>query len=194
MAFFLIIISISLGMAGLLWNTPLSFFLHWEGKEIRLHVSLRTFFGLVPIGMDMAVQYFPLRLYLGRRQLSLGKRHTGRRSWKGLGKALASQRAAWFALDRLRLLGKVGKLGDAYRSVLYAGALHIGADCLFQVLFQPDALEIQVAPIWDCRCFWVKLEGIGTLRPWQIIGIAIGHQIRRSRRGKKIWHTPSKTL
>lgn len=110
------------------------------------------------------------------------------------GKALASQRAAWFALDRLRLLGKVGKLGDAYRSVLYAGALHIGADCLFQVLFQPDALEIQVAPIWDCRCFWVKLEGIGTLRPWQIIGIAIGHQIRRSRRGKKIWHTPSKTL
>lgn len=59
MAFFLIIISISLGMAGLLWNTPLSFFLHWEGKEIRLHVSLRTFFGLVPIGIDMAVQYFP---------------------------------------------------------------------------------------------------------------------------------------
>ena len=193
MAFFLIIISISLGMAGLLWNTPLSFFLHWEGKEIRLHVSLRTFFGLVPIGMDMAVQYFPLRLYLGRRQLPLGGKKPKQKP-AGLGRALFAQRAAWFALDRLRLLGKVGKLGDAYRSVLYAGALHIGADCLFQVLFQPDALEIQVAPIWDCRCFWVKLEGIGTLRPWQIIGIAIGHQIRRSRRGKKIWHTPSKTL
>lgn len=195
MAFFLIIISISLGMAGLLWNTPLSFFLHWEGKEIRLHVSLRTFFGLVPIGMDMAVQYFPLRLYLGRRQLPLGKQHTGRRSWKGLGKALGfpsgPHGSPWTGCGCWAKWGNWGTHTDPCYTL---GALHIGADCLFQVLFQPDALEIQVAPIWDCRCFWVKLEGIGTLRPWQIIGIAIGHQIRRSRRGKKIWHTPSKTL
>lgn len=111
MAFFLIIISISLGMAGLLWNTPLSFFLHWEGKEIRLHVSLRTFFGLVPIGMDMAVQYFPLRLYLGRRQLPLGKQHTGRRSWKGLGKGVGFPAGRMVRLGPAAAVGQSGETG-----------------------------------------------------------------------------------
>ena len=195
MAFFLIILLTGLGVAaGLLWNTPASFSLQWEGREIRLRVALRIFFGLVPIGTDMTLQYFPLRLYWGRRQIPLDGEKPRKKSATGLGKALLSQRAAWFPLRRLRLLGRVGKLGDAYRSVLYAGVLHIGADCLFQVLLAPAALEIRIEPIWDCRCFWVKLEGIGTLRPWQIIGVAIGHQIRRNRRGKQIWHTPSKTL
>lgn len=191
MAFFLFILPIGLGTAGLLWNTPVSFFLQWEGREIRLHVSLRTLFGRIPIGMDFTLQYFPLRLYWGRREIPLKGE---KKKDSGLGKALLSQRDAWLSLKRLRLLGRLGKLGDAYRSVVYAGALHIGADCLFRVLLAPEALEIRVEPIWDCRCFWVKLEGIGTLRPWQIIGVAIGHQIRRSRRGIKIWHTPSKTL
>ena len=113
---------------------------------------------------------------------------------EGFGESVGFPAGRMVRLGPAAAVGKVGKLGDAYRSVLYAGALHIGADCLFQVLFQPDALEIQVAPIWGLPVLLGETGGIGTLRPWQIIGIAIGHQIRRSRRGKKIWHTPSKTL
>lgn len=194
MAFFLIILLIGLGVAaGLLWPTPVSFCLQWEGRALRLRGSLRICFTLLPIKVEVTLQYFPMRLYWGRRQLPLGGKKPKQKP-AGLGRALFAQRAAWLSMARLRLLGNVGKLGDAYRSVLYAGALHIGADCLFQALLEPDALEIRVAPIWDCRCFWVKLEGIGTLRPWQIIGVAIRHQIHRSRRGSKLWHTPSKTL
>lgn len=180
-------------LCGLLSNIRLKFSLTIEREQASLALFIRFFFGLIPLRLRACLSYSPLRLYVGGKMkpLEFGRNEKERKEIPWL-LALLGERALWLRMEELRIRGAVGSTEDACTAILWAGWLSIVLDCAARVLLAPAFLQMRLLPVCGARCFCLNLEGIVTLRIWQIIGVAIRQQIS-STRGKRLWHTPLKT-
>lgn len=180
-------------LCGLLSNIRLRFSLTIERERASLALRVRFFFGLIPLRLRVCLSYSPLRLYVrGKvKPLEFGRKGKGRKE-RPLVRALLGERALWLRAEELRIRGAVGNAEDACAAILWAGSLSILLDCAARVLLAPDFLQMRILPVCGARCFCLNLEGIVTLRIWQIIGVAIRQQIS-STRGKRLWRTLLKT-
>ncbi len=183
--------------AALLWGLLSSIRIRYSltlGRERALvFLTIRFFFGLIPFRAQACLSYFPLRLHMGNRTKELVKkaRRFGKKE-RPLIRTLLKERKRWLQAGELRIRGTVGNQEDACAAILWAGALSIALDCGARVLLSPASFQIRVLPICGARCFCLNLEGIVTLRIWQIIGVAIRQQ-KKLWRGKHLWHIPLKT-
>ncbi|MEA5059312.1 MAG: hypothetical protein VB049_04670 [Candidatus Pelethousia sp.] len=187
MAFLIVAAAI---LCGLLSNIRLHYCLTVERERAMLSVQVQAFFRLVRFRIQGCVSYFPLRLYAGGKIRDLDKKRGRKKSL--FFREFILQHDIWLRADELRIRGVVGNAEDACAAICWAGATSITLDCLARFLLTPVSLQVRVVPVCGVRCFCLNLEGIVTLRIWQIIGVAIRHQIRGTR-GKKLWHTPLKT-
>ena len=161
-----------------------------EYEQITIEVQVQCFYGLLRLRLEGRVRFFPIQVYLNGKRRKKKKKGSGKKN--ELMRELLLRRNLWFKSERVYVRGTVGSASDACRAIYAAGAVSVLSDCLIRALFQPDVLAVQVMPVCGARCFCLNLEGIATLRPWQIIGVAIKHQIRGTR-GKKLWRIRSKT-
>lgn len=180
-------------LCGLLSNIRLRFSLTIERERATLVFHARLFFGLIPLRLHACLSYSPLRLYVGGRvkPIKFIRKEKGKKE-RPLLRALLRERAIWLRAEEFRIRGAVGGAQDACAAILWAGSLSILLDCAARVLLAPAFLQIHLLPVCGARCFCLNLEGIVTLRIWQIIGVAIRQQIS-STRGKRLWRTPLKT-
>lgn len=191
MAFLIAAGAVGFLLCGLLSNIRLLHSLTLEREHATVELKVRCFFGLVRFRLGGRLTFFPLHLYVGKKGTPLGARQ--RKKQKSLlSRELLLQRRLWFRAEELRVRGAVGSEEDALWAIRWAGVLSILLDGLLRAFLEPKNLWVRVTPVCGARCFCLNLEGIVTLRPWQIIGVAIRHQIRGTR-GKKLWRTPSKT-
>ena len=182
-------------LCGLLSNIRLRFSLTIERERASLALRVRFFFGLIPLRLRVCLSYSPLRLYVGGKvkPLEFGRKEKVKvKKERPLLRALFRERALWLRAEELRIRGAVGSTEDACTAILWAGSLSILLDCAARVLLEPAFLQMRLLPVCGARCFCLNLEGIVTLRIWQIIGVAIRQQIS-SMRGKRLWRTPLKT-
>lgn len=182
-------------LCGLLSNIRLRFSLTIERERASLVLHERFFFGLIPLRLRVCLSYSPLRLYVGGKvkPLEFGRKEKVKvKKERPLLRALFRERALWLRAEELRIRGAVGSGEDACTAILWAGSLSILLDCAARVLLDPAFLQMRLLPVCGARCFCLNLEGIVTLRIWQIIGVAIRQQIS-SMRGKRLWRTPLKT-
>lgn len=73
------------------------------------------------------------------------------------------------SFDALLVRCKVGIAEDAYTTVLVCGALRALLESLFPVLPRLKSKEAVVTPDFNAPVFWLKVEGILTIRSTQII-------------------------
>ena len=182
-------------LCGLLSNIRLRFSLTIERERVSLALHERFFFRLIPLRLRVCLSYSPLRLYVGGKvkPLEFGRKEKVKvKKERPLLRALFRERALWLRAEELRIRGAVGSTEDACTAILWAGSLSILLDCAARVLLEPAFLQMRLLPVYGARCFCLNLEGIVTLRIWQIIGVAIRQQIS-SMRGKRLWRTPLKT-
>lgn len=182
-------------LCGLLSNIRLRFSLTIERERVSLALHERFFFGLIPLRLRVCLSYSPLRLYVGGKvkPLEFGRKEKVKvKKERPLLRALFRERALWLRAEELRIRGAVGSTEDTCTAILWAGSLSILLDCAARVLLEPAFLQMRLLPVCGARCFCLNLEGIVTLRIWQIIGVAIRQQIS-SMRGKRLWRTPLKT-
>lgn len=186
------LIAAAIILCGLMSNMRLHYNLTVERERAALSVQVRAFFGLVRFRIQGCLSFFPLRLYAGGKIKNLGERQKARKKKRPLIREMILHRDIWLRADKLRIRGTIGSAEDASAAIRWAGTLSIALDCLVRALLTPAHLRVRVLPVCGARCFCLNLEGIVTLRIWQIIGVAIRHQIRGTR-GKKLWRTPLKT-
>jgi len=194
MAFFVAAVVILL--CGLISNIRLKYSLTFERERILLFINARFFYGLIPFRAQACLSFFPIKLYVGKKEKRVNiKRDVDiivkNKSWP-LIKALFKQWKRWLRVDELRIRGAVGNAEDACAAILWTGAISILLDCSARALLSPNYLNIRIMPAWGSRCFCLNMEGIVTLKLWQVIGVAIRHQISGTR-GKHIWRILSKT-
>lgn len=76
----------------------------------------------------------------------------------------------------LKVRCRLGIEEDAYHTVLLCGALRIFFDEFFRVFLHVKNGEVSVAPDFAYPVFWLKVEGILTIRSTQIIAAALGQR------------------
>lgn len=182
-------------LCGLLSSIRLHYSFTVERDRATLLLKLRFFFRLIPLRLGACLSFFPLRLYVAGKAIDLDierKENKAKKKVLPLLKALLQHRQSWLRAESLRVRGVVGNAEDACAAILWAGGLSILMDCGARVLLEPGSLKIRVLPVCGARCFCLNLEGIVTLRIWQIIGVAIRQQISGTR-GKHLWRTLLKT-
>lgn len=184
------LIAAALILCGLLSKMRVCYSLTIERERASLLLNIRFFYGMIPLRLRAYLSYSPLRLYIGGKAVGFKKRKVKKE--RPLMRVLIKQRSLWLEPDELRIRGAVGSADDACTAIVWAGALSIFLDCAFRMLLAPACLRMRIVPVWGARCFCLNLEGIVTLRLWQIIGVAIRHQISGTR-GNQLWRTPLKT-
>ena len=175
---------------ALLYRVRVHVCLTLEKEWITAEVTIWLFLGLLRRRFRVRLSFFPFQLYVGGRARKFPARQ--KKSSSLLMKAILQGWRSWLAIPCLTIGGTIGRSGDATGAIWWAGGITIFLQELLSPLFTPETLCIQVFPVFGLRCFCLNMEGIGIIRPWQIIAVAIRQQIS-IRRGKKIWRTPLKT-
>lgn len=80
------------------------------------------------------------------------------------------------AFEMLRVRCRIGIEEDAYHTVLLCGALRILFNEFFRIFLHVENGEVSVAPDFSSSVFWLKVEGILTIRSTQIITAALGQR------------------
>lgn len=167
-------------LCGLLFNIRLHVSICVEQGRACLFARARVFFGLVPLRVHACLSFSPLRLHMRGKAKDIVFRLNEKKD-APLVRALLRRWKSILRVDSLRVRGAVGSAEDACAAIRWAGALSILLECAARVLLDPEALQMRLVPLCGARCFCLNLEGILTIRAWQIIGVAIRQQISGTR-------------
>jgi hypothetical protein len=102
----------------------------------------------------------------------------------GLTKAIIRAVVRGGKVEKIRVRCKVGIAEDAYHTVLVCGALRILFNALMALLHLKSG-EVSVTPDFQSPVFWLKVEGILTIRSTQIIDAVLERGFRGHRKKHK---------
>jgi len=102
----------------------------------------------------------------------------------GLAKTIVRAVERGGKLETLCVRCKVGIAEDAYHTVLVCGALRIFFNAL-TVLLHLKSSEVSVTPDFRAPVFWLKVEGILTIRSTQIINAVLERGFKGHRKKHK---------
>lgn len=153
----------------LLWRVKIHFCAELNDTHLYARAKLCLLFGLVKIPMDIDTNIIAL---LRKKQKKTEKEKPKRKQL--LHKLLwNSRKTGTLRLAELNCKGIIGDAGDAFCSVMAAGAVQTALELLLRVCFPSHQGRIAIAPVFDRHAIWIYMEGILEILPTQIIGVLI---------------------
>ncbi|MDR0840930.1 MAG: hypothetical protein LBN26_06070 [Christensenellaceae bacterium] len=204
MAYFFIIAAVAAAViAGLLHRVTLRYSLTFTREHATAELAFALLFGLLRIPpVRGRLLFSPLEAYWGGKRVPL-RRQAKPSDAGALLRELILRRGAWLQPGALRVRGVVGSQRDACSAIAMAGALSILIEMALHVFVSAGQVHIQILPMPGARVFCLNMAGMVTIRPWQIIAVALRWYFRltatalkrriHSIRGNTQWHTRSKT-